>query len=186
MVDLDIPTNTPPQTNTLLHWLQTGLTSADTATTLNTTMGSQQVFLLQNRQSTQPLAMYLGPNPPARIPLSHRYTFVLVDHTQITTQGLSALTSAAATRLGFNAQSVLTQAGLAQRAVAGNFFNVTNAGPAQTNGTTGGGSGTGSPTGTAGSPGASTTFRAAGMMASPQAGLVMLCLGLVGAVFLGL
>lgn len=147
MVDLDIPTNTT-ETNTLLHWMQTGLTPATTETTLNT----DQLFLLEVPSDTAALAPYIGPNPPARNPLSHRYTQILVDTSDLSTDGTSVLASAAQTRRGFNALSVLTQAGLEGEVIAGNYFNVTNPGPAQgtaTGGTfpnttaTGGGSASG-------------------------------------------
>jgi phosphatidylethanolamine-binding protein (PEBP) family uncharacterized protein len=148
MVDLDIPSDTGGPTNTLLHWMQTGLTLSTQATQLQSANGggNQQVFLLQNRGNAAPLAEYLGPNPPARNPLSHRYTFVLVDHSSISQQGLQALTQAAQTRRGFDTANVLRQAGISNNVVAGNFFNVTNSGqvqpgiggPALGNGTTGG------------------------------------------------
>jgi phosphatidylethanolamine-binding protein len=186
MIDLDIPTDAPPATSTLLHWMQTGLTFANQASTLNLGTASQSVFLLQNSSNTAPLAPYFGPNPPARIPLSHRYTFVLVDHTNITPAGLTALTTAAATRRGFNAQQVLTSAGLASNVVAGNFFNVTNAGPA-TSATNGTGSGSAAPTGTSGTTRPTTSsFPGAAMSLNPHMGAVALCLGVVGAVFVGL
>ncbi|SPN97219.1 uncharacterized protein DNG_00733 [Cephalotrichum gorgonifer] len=128
MVDLDIPTDAPPRTNTLLHWLQTGLTSSQQPTRSGT--NGTGLFLLQNTQQAAPLSEYIGPNPPARAPLSHRYTFILVDHSNITAQGLQALTAATQERIGFNAQSVLSAAGLGpQTVLAGNFFNVTNPGP---------------------------------------------------------
>lgn len=141
MIDLDIPTNNPPATNTLLHWLQTGLTPAAQATRLNTTTGQMSVFLLENSTNTAPIAAYFGPNPPARTPLSHRYTQILVDTSTLDNAGLTALRTAAATIVGFSAQTVLNQAGLGDKVVAGNFYNVTNPGPV--NGTTtnpGGGS----------------------------------------------
>ncbi|KAK3378192.1 phosphatidylethanolamine-binding protein [Podospora didyma] len=132
MIDIDIPTNSPPQTNTLIHWLQTGLTQATTATTLNTTSGPVRVFLMENRANTTAITPYFGPNPPARIPLSHRYTQILVDTTSITTQAIEIIRTAAnTTRIGFNAEIVLSQANLAGRVVAGNFYNVTNPGPVQ-------------------------------------------------------
>jgi len=196
MVDLDIPTDTAGQTNTLLHWLQTGLTSSAQATAFNTTGGTTQsngqVFLLQNRQNAAPLASYIGPNPPARNPLSHRYTFILVDHSSISTQGLNALTTAAQTRIGFNTQDILTQAGLASRVVAGNFYNVTNPGPAGAdNGNGGVGGGVqGTPTdgnlqatgtNTFIQPDASGNVQAAGVVTVPRVGIASLCVGLVSA-----
>ncbi|KAK0728265.1 phosphatidylethanolamine-binding protein, partial [Lasiosphaeria miniovina] len=132
MIDLDIPTNTPPATNTLAHWIQTGLTPATAATTLNTTRGTIQAFLLENKGNTAAIAPYFGPSPPARIPLSHRYTQILVDTSSITAQGLQTLSTAVnASRVGFNAGTVLAQANLAGKVVAGNFYNVTNPGPVQ-------------------------------------------------------
>jgi len=184
MIDLDIPTNNPPATNTLLHWLQTGLTLQTQATRL----GQQNVFLLENRgNATAAAAAYIAPNPPARIPLSHRYTFLLVDTSGIQAQGTNALTTAAATRQGFNALQVLTQAGLAQRVLAGNFLNVTNPGPVNGTATGGGGGDNGAATGTGSFPQPSSTdfTTAAGAIAAPQlaglaamVGVAMLCLGL--------
>jgi len=187
MIDLDIPTNNPPATNTLLHWMQTGLTLQTQATRL----GQQSVFLLENRgNSTAALAPYIAPNPPARIPLSHRYTFILVDTSGIQTQATNALTTAAATRMGFNAQQVLTQAGLDQKVLAGNFFNVTNPGPVNSTSTGGGGgssSGNGGATGRGSGPQSSSTdfAQAAGSIMTPQlmgigalAGAAMLFMGL--------
>ncbi|CAI4210361.1 unnamed protein product [Parascedosporium putredinis] len=159
MIDLDIPTDTPGQTNTLLHWLQTGLTSSAQATSFNTTGGTAttgQVFLLQNRQATAPLA-----------------------------------------EVGFNAQSILTQAGLASRVVAGNFFNVTNPGPVgsgggnnnnNNNNNNGGGTNDGqanptdgtqvNPTGsnTFTQPAASGDVQAAGLLSVPRVGAASLCI----------
>ncbi|KAH9241499.1 hypothetical protein K456DRAFT_29929 [Colletotrichum gloeosporioides 23] len=129
MVDIDVPTNQPPKTGTLLHWMQTGFTSADTPTILNTTAGTKTVFVMQNKMNAAALAPYFGPNPPAREPLSHRYTFVAVDHTQISQQGLMALSGAAQNRRDFNPMNALMAAGLQDKVVAGNFFRVTNAGP---------------------------------------------------------
>ncbi|OTA94405.1 hypothetical protein M434DRAFT_30030 [Hypoxylon sp. CO27-5] len=173
MIDLDIPTNNPPATNTLLHWLQTGLTQSTTATTINTTSGSTSAFLFQNSSGQAAFAEYLGPSPPARVPLSHRYTQILVDTSNATDDNLSVLQQAASSRQGFNASDVLTQAGLADKVLAGNFFNVTNAGPATSansaNSTTGSGSsrGTGSvtaPTQTPFVPAAAVTQRASAVL----------------------
>jgi len=48
----------------------------------------------------------------------------------VTAQGIQALRAAASgNRVGFNASAVLTEAGLFDRVVAGDFFNVTNPGP---------------------------------------------------------
>ncbi|TRX89082.1 hypothetical protein FHL15_009999 [Xylaria flabelliformis] len=147
MIDLDIPTDSPPQTNTLLHWMQTGLTQSSSAVSLNTTSGSKSAFVF-SIPGDAAFAPYLGPAPPARIPLSHRYTQIIVDTSDVTDAGLSALKAAAANRMGFNAESVLTSAGLVDQVVAGNFFNVTNPGPVTgtttSNSTTGGNNGTSS------------------------------------------
>lgn len=134
MVDIDIPTNSPPATSTLLHWMQTGLTPATAATSLNGSSGS--VFLLQNSSNTAPFAPYLPPNPPARVPLSHMYVQILVDTTGASTSAIDGLRTAAANRTAFSAATVLKAAGLQNKVVAGNFYNVTNPGPvAGSNGT---------------------------------------------------
>lgn len=148
MIDLDIPTNNPPQTNTLLHWMQTGLTPATAATALNSSAGNAQAFALQTGQ-TAAFATYLQPNPPAKVPLSHRYTQILVDTTGVQQTALDSLKNAAQNRQGFKAQDVLTQAGLQNKVVAGNFYNVTNAGPAAaaSNSSSSGGSSSGSGSG---------------------------------------
>ncbi|KAI1651842.1 PEBP-like protein [Daldinia loculata] len=188
MIDLDIPTDSPPNTNTLLHWMQTGLTQSTAATPINTSTGSTDAFVFKDSLGQGAFAEYLGPAPPARIPLSHRYTQILVDTSSATEANLNILKNAAATRLGFDALSVLTQAGLADKILAGNFFNVTNPGPVTTsaskNSTTGNGSagstGTGSvikPTQTPFVPSAATAHKARGMLL----GIVM-----AGAVFITL
>ncbi|KAI1391376.1 PEBP-like protein [Hypoxylon trugodes] len=192
MIDLDIPTNSPPQTNTLLHWLQTGLTQSSTATTVNTTTGSKNVFLFEKSQGQAAFAEYLGPSPPARIPLSHRYTQLLVDTSDATQDDLNVLQQAAASRQGFSANDILTQAGLVDKVLAGNFFNVTNPGPvtsaaagsgssnSTTGGKSGGTTGTGAvmkPTQTPFVPAAAGTNRASGMI---------LAIAIVGAVFITL
>lgn len=139
MVDMDIPTNAPPQTSTLLHWAQVGLTSNPTPTVLNTTMGTRVVHVMQNLAAQPPMAEYFGPNPPARMPLQHRYAFVAVDHSMITRDGLGVLTQMTQERRGFDAMRTLTAAGLGpQNVVAGDYFRVTNTGPVR-DGTAGGG-----------------------------------------------
>ena len=158
MVDLDIPADlsqnmtmaipdaqngtTQNRPNTLLHWLQTGLTSSEEAMDIDGT----QVFLLQNVGQEEPLAEYIGPNPPAREPLSHRYTFVLVDHADIAPEGLDALAASTQERRGFDAAAVLAAAGLQEDVVAGNFYNVTNGGGAANGTLNGTSTGGGSPT----------------------------------------
>lgn len=73
-------------------------------------------------------------------------TEIIVDTSDASEEGLNALKAAAVNRLGFDAQSVLTSAGLADKVVAGNFFNVTNPGPLSgsptSNSTSGGSNGT--------------------------------------------
>jgi len=177
MIDLDIPTNITGQTGTLLHWMQTGLTPATTATPLNMTSGQSAVFLLQNTGNTAALAPYFGPSPPARTPLSHRYTQILVDTSALAAQATNTLGAAAMNRRDFNAPLVLQQAGLQNKVVAGNFFIVSNPGPAQD----GTGSGT-TPTPTP-SPSSSTVVSGAGILSQPQ--VAISCLLAAGAVFFG-
>ncbi|KAK9770144.1 putative Phosphatidylethanolamine-binding protein [Seiridium cardinale] len=200
MIDLDIPTSRPPQTSTLLHWMQTGLVQSSTATALNTTAGAANVFALQMPGAIAAAASYIGPAPPARTPLSHRYTQVLVDTSAASPDSMAVLMQAAQTRQGFNAEQVLTQAGLQNKVVAGNFFVVTNPGPAAdsttgtgTGATTGNSTtGTGRGTGTGTGAGTSTTGEAAkSSTASPftgaavlkEANVVLLGIALVGAAF---
>ncbi|KAI1462411.1 PEBP-like protein [Annulohypoxylon moriforme] len=179
MIDLDIPTNNPPATGTLLHWMQTGLTQSTKATAINTTTGSTNAFLLQNSKNQEAFAAYLGPAPPARVPLSHRYTQILVDTSNASTNSLSALQTAASNRSNFNAMSVLTQAGLANKVLAGNFFNVTNS----TTASSSGGSSRSTGTGSASSP--TQTFVPAAAVSQRASGM-LLAIGLVGAVFVSL
>ncbi|KAI0122818.1 phosphatidylethanolamine-binding protein [Xylariales sp. AK1849] len=183
MMDLDIPTNSPPQTSTLLHWMQTGLTQSSTATLLNSTAGRSNVFAFAMPGAVAAAAPYLGPAPPARTPLSHRYTQILVDTSKATQANMNVLLQAAQNRQGFNAETVLTQAGLQNMVVAGNFFNVTNPGPAQAatgNSTTGSGSARG--TGTTAQPTKSSTpFKGEG--ASYKASGLLLGAALVGLAF---
>ncbi|KAG8158235.1 hypothetical protein KVR01_011996 [Diaporthe batatas] len=102
MVDLDIPSNQNP--HTFLHWVQTGLTPATTASSIPVSNGTIRGFTL--------------------------YTQVLVDTSSMTRAGLSALQSGAQARVGFDTASVLEAAGLSNSVVAGNSFNVTNPGGA--------------------------------------------------------
>ncbi|KAH6626345.1 phosphatidylethanolamine-binding protein [Chaetomium sp. MPI-SDFR-AT-0129] len=218
MIDLDIPTNNPPETSTLLHWLQTDLVPAPSATLLNTTSGTAiRAFLLQNRTDANTgaetaravLAPYIGPSPPARVPLSHRYTQILVDTSDLTAGGSEALraavlgTGAGATgaargngnmnrngngnsnstgtaqRRGFDAPAVLKAAGLENKVVAGNSFNVTNAGPAS------GGANRTAPGGTNGAGPTQVVVPGAGSRVWPGS-VVMAGLVGVGMVALGL
>ncbi|KAG6358450.1 hypothetical protein INS49_014334 [Diaporthe citri] len=126
MVDLDTPSGQSPRT--FLHWMQTGLTPVITASTISASNGSTQAFTLSNAKNTSAIVAYTPPAPPAQNPLSHRYAQVLVDTSSMTSAGLSALQSAAETRVGFDTDSVLQDAGLSSNVVAGNSFNVTNPG----------------------------------------------------------
>ncbi|KAJ0116620.1 hypothetical protein J7T55_009770 [Diaporthe amygdali] len=128
MVDLDIPSEQNP--HTFLHWMQTGLTPATTATTILASNGSTQAFTLSNAKNTSALVAYTQPAPPAENPLSHRYTQILIDTSTMSSDGLSALQFAAETRVGFDTDSALEAAGLSSNVVAGNSFNVTNPGQA--------------------------------------------------------
>jgi phosphatidylethanolamine-binding protein (PEBP) family uncharacterized protein len=182
MVDLDIPTNAPPATSTLLHWMQTGLTQSSTATLLNTTAGTAKVFTLQMPGAIAAAAPYLSPAPPALVPLSHRYTQILVDTSTATEASMTVLMTAAQSRNGFNAETVLTQAGLADKVVAGNFYNVTNQGPVRssTNGTATTGAGT---EGSTASPATTTTSVFTGAALLEQANFFVLGFAVVGAGF---
>lgn len=99
-----------------------------------------------------------------------------MDTSDASEEALSTLQTAAATRLGFDALSVLTSAGLEDKVVAGNFFNVTNQdATAASNGTTGGnGTNTGS------SPSQSPIVGAA---ASQSASASLLAIVLAGVAF---
>ena len=73
---------------------------------------------------------YFGPNPPARIQLSHRHVHILVD----TSDGLTLEqeeTGREATKTEqrrFDAEAVLERARLSGKVVAGNFYDVMNPG----------------------------------------------------------
>lgn len=189
MIDIDIPTNSPPQTNTLLHWMQTGLTQSQTATVMNTTGGSMSVFLMQMPGAVQAAAPYFGPSPPARTPLAHRYTELVLDTSTASQESMNILLQAAQTRMGFNAEEVVTRAGLQDKVIAGNFFVVTNPGPAQDSASAGGllGGGAasnstiGNGAGTAGN--AETPGQLAGAAPSRQASALFASIAVVGAAF---
>ncbi|OTB05197.1 hypothetical protein M426DRAFT_320005 [Hypoxylon sp. CI-4A] len=198
MIDLDIPTDSPPATNTLLHWLQTGLTQSTTPIPIDSPTGSANgsvnAYLFEN--TTAAFAEYFGPSPPARIPLSHRYTQILVDTTDATDDDLSVLQTAAASRQGFSALEILTQAGLADKVLAGNFFNVTNPGPVEAStssnassgsGSSSGGNSTATATGTGSvtAPTQTPTF-VPGAAVAQRASSMLLGIALVGAVFISL
>lgn len=142
MIDLDIPVPNPP--TTLLHWLQTSLVPARTATRIRTPTGELSVFLLENGTSpVAPLVSYFGPNPPARLPLAHRYVQLLVDTSDAAANAMSVLTERAKTGRGFEVDKVLQEAALEGKAVAGSWLVVRNPGPVMnaTMTTTGGAAG---------------------------------------------
>lgn len=193
MVDLDIPTDSPPTTSTLLHWMQTDVQQSSTANTLNTTAGVANVFALQMPGAVAAAAPYIGPAPPARTPLSHRYTQILVDTSSASQASMQSLMQAAQTRQGFNAEQVLTQAGLQDKVVAGNFFLVTNPGPASDSTTTAAaatgnlttgtsrGTGTGEEAATAST---ASPFRAVAVL--EEANMLLLGISIIGAAFFSL
>ncbi|KAK1962661.1 PEBP-like protein, partial [Colletotrichum sublineola] len=127
MVDIDIPTNNPPATSTFLHWAQADLTPVAKTTTVQMKDGKQTIHTL--KANGDAIAPYKGPAPPAKVPLKHRYIQLLVDTSNITAAGTAALKTLS-NRQGVQINDVLTKAGLANMVVAGNFFTVTNPGPA--------------------------------------------------------
>lgn len=151
MIDLDIPTATPPQTATLLHWLQTNLRPATTPTRIRTpaTGAELSVFLLENGTTpVAPMVPYFGPNPPARVPLAHRYVQLLVDTSGAEAVGIELLRERARTGRGFDVGKVLGEAGLEGGVVAGSWLVVRNPGPVGNATATGTAAGTGvGPTG---------------------------------------
>ncbi len=162
--------------------MQMGLTQSPTSTK----MGDQSVFMFMNMSNTPPAAAYIGPSPPARIPLSHRYTQILVDTSGFQTEGTNALLTAAMTRQGFNVEEVLSQVGLQGKVVAGNFFNVTNPGPVNDTGIS---STPSNPTGATGTlsfpkPTATIPFVGAGSMTSSPQLALLAGLALLAAMFL--
>ncbi|KAL1898388.1 hypothetical protein Cpir12675_001933 [Ceratocystis pirilliformis] len=161
MIDSNVPSNTTSSgTTTLLHWALTGLSSSNASTNLN---GKPAHILKPASNSTAPLAKYIGPAPPARVPLSHQYTLILVNDTSLTSSNRKRLQKAAGTRLGFDAPTVLGATSLSLDTVAASYFNVTNSakGLVDTgsglnsttgnNGRSGSGSGSGSARGSGGS-----------------------------------
>ncbi|KAI0398152.1 PEBP-like protein [Xylariaceae sp. FL0594] len=157
MIDIDIPFDAP---HTFLHWLQTGITQSSSATPVNTTTGPKDVFILTVPQDVEAFAPYAGPAPPARVPLSHRYTEILVDTSDVSDEALATLKAAAATRRNFVALEVLTSAGLEDKVVAGNFFNVTNPGPVEPPAPTNSSGAGNAPTGVMPKTGVATSYRA--------------------------
>lgn len=90
------------------------------------------------------------------------YVQILVDTTGASQTALNSLKTAAANRTAFNALNVLTAAGLQNKVVAGNFYNVTNPGPVS------------NATGTTGSRPTTTPVQAGAMAFVPQQSLMAL------------
>jgi phosphatidylethanolamine-binding protein len=161
MVDPDLPA---PLTGENLHWMQTGLVSAQTATTL---AGTEVFVLTSGTGNTTSIAPYNPPSPPARAPTTHRYVFLLVETTN-NQAALSVLTTAAGSpRIPFSASETLSQAGL--QVLAGNWFNVTNSSTASTPSGT---SGSGMPSGTGAQPSSTSPFAGAAMVHGPSVALL--------------
>jgi len=147
MVDPDIPPQTAGgATSELLHWMQSGLVSSNTSTTV----GGQTFFELVNPSNTTPIASYIQPSPPNKSPTSHRYTQLLLNTTG-NSSALSTLAKLGMTRQNFRAVNVVNSAGL--QVLRGNSFNVT----AATNTTASGGSSSGNSTTSAAGTKATTT-----------------------------
>lgn len=133
MIDPDIPPATAGgQTTQLLHWMQSGLVSAN----MTTTIGGQKVYELTNPTNTRALASYIGPAPPNVSPNTHRYTQLLFETPDAATNGTSkagnsssvvdamaVLTKFASVRSNFSAENVIKSAGVT--VLAGNSFDVT-------------------------------------------------------------
>ncbi|KAH8751712.1 phosphatidylethanolamine-binding protein [Hyaloscypha sp. PMI_1271] len=120
MVDPDIPPQTAGgPTGELLHWMQSGLVSANNATFI----GGVRMFELINPTNTSALATYIQPSPPNKSPNTHRYTQMLLNTTG-NSSALSTLSTFAKTRSGFSAVNVVKSSGL--NVLFGNSFDVTN------------------------------------------------------------
>jgi hypothetical protein len=158
MVDPDIPPQTAGgPTSQLLHWMQSGLVSANNATFI----GGVKIYELVNPSNTPALATYIQPSPPNRAPNTHRYTQMLFNTTG-NSSALTQLTTFAKTRSNFSAENVVKTTGLT--VLFGNSFDVTNTTLTQSNitKTTAGAAGAGS-TGTGGAAATgSTTPKSAG------------------------
>lgn len=118
MVDPDIPSSKGgDSTSQFLHWMQSGLTSANTTTTI----GGQKIYQLTNEKDTPAFATYLQPNPPNIAPTTHRYTELLFNTTNMN-MSLATLQMAGKNRGNFNAADVAKSAKL--KVIMGNSFNV--------------------------------------------------------------
>ncbi|KAL0941517.1 uncharacterized protein CTRU02_204280 [Colletotrichum truncatum] len=129
MVDIDIPTENPPATDTYLHWFRTGFVQDSSPTLLSLNNGSAY-SIYQFRSNHGDQAHYVSPAPPAKTPLRHRYVEILVDTSNISGEAATIMGGVASlNRKGVNVEGILTQAGLIDKVVAGNWFTITNPGP---------------------------------------------------------
>lgn len=127
MVDLDIPPADDSTTTTeRLHWMQSGLSSANRTSMIGCEVG----FALVNPANISAFAAYEQPSPPDKPPISHRYVQYLLNTTSMP-HNLAVLADLAMSRTFFNATSAVSKAGVSL--VAGNWFNVSN--PAALNAT---------------------------------------------------
>ncbi len=120
MLDPDIPASTPGgPTGERLHWMQQGLVSANSTSTI----AGRKVYQLINPGNVSAFAAYQQPTPPYKVPYSHRYVEVLLDTTNMPNN--SVLATFAGNRSSFDAVKVINTAGVS--VLLGNWFNVTNA-----------------------------------------------------------
>ncbi|KUJ11484.1 uncharacterized protein LY89DRAFT_722631 [Mollisia scopiformis] len=127
MVDPDIPPATAGgATSELLHWMQAGLVSSNTSTTV----AGVTTFELINPMNVTAFATYIQPSPPDKAPNTHRYTQLLLNTTG-NTSALTTLARFAMTRTNFSAVNVVNSAGV--KIIAGNSFDVSNGTLVQSN-----------------------------------------------------
>jgi hypothetical protein len=120
MTDPDIPgAPTDSKTGQFLHWIQAGLESSSTSTTV----AGKTIFELINPSNASAFAPYAQPSPPNRALTTHRYIQLLVNTTG-DSAALRTLMTAGATRTNFSALNVVNAAGV--KVLFGNYFNVTN------------------------------------------------------------
>ncbi|EPE30006.1 PEBP-like protein [Glarea lozoyensis ATCC 20868] len=120
LADPDIPgAPTDSKTGQFLHWIQAGLESSSTSTTV----AGQTIFELQNPSNASAFAPYVQPSPPNRALTTHRYIELLVNTTG-DSAALKTLMTAGATRTNFSALAVVNAAG--KEVLFANWFNVTN------------------------------------------------------------
>jgi hypothetical protein len=120
MVDPDNPppNASDPNTVTFLHWIQPGLVSANTPSTIDGT----SVYQLTNPNNVSAFAPYLPAGPPFEFPFVHRYIQLLLNTTSMPNN--SVLATAAETRTLFNTSQVINDAGVS--VVAGNWYFTSN------------------------------------------------------------